>query len=34
MIARYAPPSGFLRAVIDEDAPLFSSDFAAVMDTP
>lgn len=29
MTARYAPPSGFLRAVIDEDAPLSGSDFAA-----
>src|SRR3546814_13376334 len=29
MTERYAPPSEFLRAVIDEDAPLLGSDFAA-----
>src|SRR3546814_9103340 len=29
MTERYAPPSEFLRAVSDEDAPLLGSDFAA-----
>ena len=29
MPGRYEPPSAFLRAIIDEDAPLVGSDFAA-----
>lgn len=29
MTERYAPPSKFLRAVIDDDVPFVGSDFAA-----